>query len=490
MKAFRLKSLCLAAGLLSSVGPLCAEVIKDNRIRDLGVTPSLGRGYSVATNTFQSTCFADVETTTPSYDFKYNYVEIETDWEQTFSKKFGVDASFEYWFVKLNYKASYSDSQERSYFYHSIFLKFNLDSYYHAMDEAKSNLSESSLNLLTKGDAVGFFNACGPYYVKSVGRHSNYMAYLTYTTTSSSRDVHFEAQLKAKINGFFKSGGVETETDIEFEQETRNNRLEISIWAYGMGKDKLSNLVATDFETFKEAAQSALESMQNPDVGVVTSMEVVPWVENTLFQDNLKLTTEDDKLNFRKRDILEKNAEFVASIERIDRNQRSLAHKANNCRNILVDTYPTDADDGEAYDPDLTMFSDVRYPGDQTSARTISLGNFLGILSESKVDSYFTQNEAFLFGEDLDPNSGEDGAYACVDELEANGMDTDFYTSIESCRNIDIRRLYTPVVPFIENYCMPQYSYTAEEESTRNKEGDGSEVLVPAPDAPDALDAA
>ncbi|MDD9952034.1 MAG: hypothetical protein OXT67_10780 [Zetaproteobacteria bacterium] len=448
--------------------PTFAQVIKDNRIRDLGVTPSLGRGYSVATNTFQSNCLGTIATTTPSYDFKYRYVDIERDWEQTFSKKFGLDASFEFLFIKSNYKFSYSDSRENTYYYHSIFLKFNLDSYYHALDESNSALSDSALNLLTKGDAVGFFNACGPYYVKSVGRHSDYMAFLTYTTRSSQRDVHFEAQLKAKINGFFKRGSVETEVDTEFAQKTRDSRLQISIWAYGMGKDKLADLIATDFDSFKEAAQSALESMQNPDVGIVTAMEVVPWIENTEFQDNLKLKTEEDQLNFRKRDILQKNAEFVASIERIDRNQRALAHKAYNCRSILVDNFPAEADSGEGYDPDLTMFADVRYPGSRRSDRTISLGNFLSILTPSKVDDYFTRNETFLFGEDLDPNSGEDGAYACVDQLEEQGMDVDFYSKIDACRNLDVRLLSVPVVPFLENYCMPQYSYTKpeSEEST------------------------
>ncbi len=40
-----------------SAGP---TIIRDNRITDLAATPTLGRGYSIGTNTFQSTCMEEV----------------------------------------------------------------------------------------------------------------------------------------------------------------------------------------------------------------------------------------------------------------------------------------------------------------------------------------------------------------------------------------------------------------------------------------------
>ena len=43
--------------------------ISDERIRNLDTTPALGRGYSIMTNTFQSTCIMVQETTVPSYTY-------------------------------------------------------------------------------------------------------------------------------------------------------------------------------------------------------------------------------------------------------------------------------------------------------------------------------------------------------------------------------------------------------------------------------------
>ena len=269
----------LACTLLWNV-PLSAQVIRDNRIQDLGVTPSIGRGYSVSANTFQSNCYSTVTTTTPSYDFKYKYIEVEQDWERDFNRKFGVNAQYEYLFLKSKVNFSTVVSGSDTYHRHYIFLRFGIDSYYHAMDEASSTLSDPAISLLSKGDATGFFNACGPYYVKGVGRHSNYMALLNYVTTSSERDVAYEMSLKANINAFFSRGRVDVESSADIHTESSTKRLQISVWAYGMGKDKLANLIATDIETFKETAESALQTMQNPDVGIVTSMEVVPWTEN------------------------------------------------------------------------------------------------------------------------------------------------------------------------------------------------------------------
>ncbi len=45
------------------------NVIADERIRSLAVTPALGRGYSIMTNNFYSTCLMVDEVTEPQYDY-------------------------------------------------------------------------------------------------------------------------------------------------------------------------------------------------------------------------------------------------------------------------------------------------------------------------------------------------------------------------------------------------------------------------------------
>ena len=46
-----------------------SQIISDDRIRNMDISPTLGRGYSMMTNSFQSTCVNVEETTTPSYDY-------------------------------------------------------------------------------------------------------------------------------------------------------------------------------------------------------------------------------------------------------------------------------------------------------------------------------------------------------------------------------------------------------------------------------------
>lgn len=60
-------ALVVAPVSLSLAGP---TIIRDQMVQDLNVTPVLGRGYSIATNTMQSTCLTDVVLTDPSYNFQ------------------------------------------------------------------------------------------------------------------------------------------------------------------------------------------------------------------------------------------------------------------------------------------------------------------------------------------------------------------------------------------------------------------------------------
>ena len=54
-------------------------VISDDRVRSLDITPSLGRGYSIMTNSFQSTCLMVEQTTVPSYNYDCECYETQMD---------------------------------------------------------------------------------------------------------------------------------------------------------------------------------------------------------------------------------------------------------------------------------------------------------------------------------------------------------------------------------------------------------------------------
>ncbi len=44
-------------------------IISDDRVRSLDITPVLGRGYSIMTNSFQSNCLQVDESTIPTYNY-------------------------------------------------------------------------------------------------------------------------------------------------------------------------------------------------------------------------------------------------------------------------------------------------------------------------------------------------------------------------------------------------------------------------------------
>lgn len=453
-----MKNLMRAAvtlSILSSSVFASSRVIRDNRLNDLGISPVLGRGYSIATNTYQSTCMGQVKTTQPSYDLKYRYLEIEQDWESQYTKSFETKNTFKFLFLKTNVNLFTEVSGENTYHYHYIFADIDVDSYYHSLSEGESQLSESAKSLLAKGDVVGFFDSCGPYYVRSIGRHSSFLGLLRYRTTSSERDVNFELQLKAKMRGFFSGGSSDTTISSEFREETQSKRLEINIWAYGLGKGEIADIIPTDIDSFKKSVQAVVKTMQDPNAGRVTTMEVAPWIENTQFQDLLELEDDEGKLLFEKKKNLEANAEIISELDRIDRAQIDQYFKASNCRRILEDEYlNVDDDFNGGYEPENTYFSDLTKPNNQNSE--ISLAAFDSVLSQEKVEEYLAANYQFNYGQAEPTPDPETGALACIKQIHEQGIDQVHYRNIPAC--LDARTTSVPVSPLLDSYCMPELS--------------------------------
>jgi hypothetical protein len=70
MMLLRREFIAVATAILGSlIASVSSLVISDDRARSLDITPVLGRGYSVMTNSFQSTCVNVVETTIPSFNY-------------------------------------------------------------------------------------------------------------------------------------------------------------------------------------------------------------------------------------------------------------------------------------------------------------------------------------------------------------------------------------------------------------------------------------
>ena len=50
--------------------------IVDDRVRSLEISPALGRGYSVGTNSYHSDCLMPDETTSPSYNYNCKFFTL------------------------------------------------------------------------------------------------------------------------------------------------------------------------------------------------------------------------------------------------------------------------------------------------------------------------------------------------------------------------------------------------------------------------------
>ena len=62
-------AICITAFYLPTVESSNPYVIADDRVRSLDISPVLGRGYSIMTNTYQSTCLVVDDTTVPSFNY-------------------------------------------------------------------------------------------------------------------------------------------------------------------------------------------------------------------------------------------------------------------------------------------------------------------------------------------------------------------------------------------------------------------------------------
>ena len=67
----------VAAATIVSVASGNPYVISDDRARVIDITPTLGRGYSIMTNSFQSICLTVGEMTIPSYNYDCKYFVIK-----------------------------------------------------------------------------------------------------------------------------------------------------------------------------------------------------------------------------------------------------------------------------------------------------------------------------------------------------------------------------------------------------------------------------
>ncbi|MCP4294718.1 MAG: hypothetical protein GY786_03845 [Proteobacteria bacterium] len=463
--------------LNSFAGP---TVITDNRIHDLTITPVLGRGYSISTNTFQSSCLDSVNVTEPSYDFTYlfNSIELEGEGSGELESKIDVKSFSESFRNELLKRITITPKDREgvteTYFKHNIYVEINLNSYYASLDESQAQLSSSAAALLTSNDILGFFSSCGSYYVRSIGRNAKFVAIFTYKTKDRTPDEDFEEDLEAEINGFGntleqKIGSDITDSAIvalgglpgrDFRKRASSRKLTITVAAFGLGKNDNATLISYDISTFKASIADAFISMQNPRTGKVSSIEVVPWVENTDFQASIKLEEDTEVLEessdneaqqnqsprklllYEKNNILNQNAEFFAEIERMDRMMLNRYYKAKICRQYINENWMSNGALKLEYRNKQVLNNKV---GD-----TYPLSGLNKLVTERKIQQLLATENNFLYGN----GSSDKGSSGCMRDIMRMGIFKVSHRYIKSCDNV-IKKLVDVENKIIDNYCMP-----------------------------------
>ncbi len=471
-------------------------VIRDNRVSDIATTPVLGRGYSIGTNTYQSTCLKEVIITEPSYDMEYTFTSIEdtvkTSKKTEEEKKKDTSGSsnvkvkvFRHsgsnglnWALSTGSKTTTINNE--TYYNHRVLVTIDLYTYYASVDESKSLMSDTARMLLVNNDLPGFFNSCGAYYVRSIGRKANFVSIFTYSTKEEKSDQKFESQMKSAIQSFstysYKSlfGGVKVDADLktattnelkrmeEFSREASSKHLSIVTHAYGLGKDEKASLISYDLESFKAAIKDAFISMQNPNTGKVATVEIVPWVENTEFQSVVKLDEKEvaveegsegekeTQLLYEKKHILTQNAEFLIEVERADRNMMNMYYKAKLCRANIDANWKKDGKIMEEYENANVV--------NNRTGDTDTLKKLDETLSDAKIQQLLDNEKSFMYGKSSGGSkNGEGGASICIRAVMKSGFFKQSYRDISECQPI-IGKLGDVQSDFVSDYCMPVLS--------------------------------
>jgi hypothetical protein len=472
---------------ITDAGP---TVIRDNRVRDLSVTPVLGRGYTISTNTFQSTCLKDVKRTKPSYDFTYNFQELQSlDTGITMDTSKLIEAAPKELIdyidkkveeskiekISVETKTTTTTTKEEKKL-HRILVTINLFSYYSSVDEANTKVSDSASQLLSSKDIPGFFNSCGSFYVRSITRKASFFSLFEFEYTTIDEAKEFVHQLETQLKGFQKlteeegkEEKVETEKksreEIEksFKSRAEKYNLTITTMAWGLGKDEKATLISYDVESFKNAIKDAFISMMDEGTGKVDSIEVVPWVENTEFQILIGLDKEDQEparlesgtrvprkplLLYEKKQILNLNAEFLAEIERNNRNFTNLYYKARICKQHIDQNWKdfNPASKKLEFKEDFTK----RYVRNNRGGKPILLNDLDTYLSKGYIDGLLVKQKKFMYGGD----EWGKGARECINQIIGEGIFRVPYHDLESCRKLS-EQMGEGEHDILESYCMP-----------------------------------
>lgn len=250
------------------------------------------------------------------------------------------------------------------------------------------------------------------------------------------------------VKGWGQSGSGSVQSSGDFKSEASSKRLTIESTAFGLGKNESASLVAYDLETFRKAVKDAFISMQNDDTGMVTSVEVVPWVENSDFQRILKL--QEVKTGnggatispYAQKRILNQNGEFMTELDRAARAKLNVYYKARQCRRRIDLDY---MHEGKL----LPEYANANILNHRSGSK-LPLATLAQQLNDKAINDLFEEHSKFLHGD----ASGKGGVVQCIRDLTAAGLTTKPYREVAACAEVE-PQLGVITGQVIDEDCMP-----------------------------------
>jgi hypothetical protein len=445
--------LCLASPAWAT-----PRVINDNRLSYLKGLPNLGRGYNARQNSLQSVCFSKVGSTTPTFDFFYEiehltseYVDrMLADGKDPIHDKYVID------FIKdvmgdekLFSKQEHPPPPGRTI---TLIAEIKTDEYHHSLNEAKSTFTDSARKLLQKNRYVSFFNTCGFFYIRSVRMFSSYLAFFQFRASDDPEaDTWFMSQIERGLISFGDDAkkAKKTQEEIEYVGGVRDLRLYIR--ALGLSKGKLINLVPTSIQDFRTTIQATAALMQDPDAGIVSEIEVVPWSDHPEVVRLMHTDNSDGTDEFSRVYNLEANSQVITSIV----NQRDYwmdkYYFGSLCKRLLYEKFPTALTKTSLsieryYDANKTLFANHNHSNNKELF--VSLRHFKRHFRNHPPMDFISRVRNYLVGKK--PGMGGD---QCVKELHEQGLDRADFLSIPAC----VMALSEPPKSdrFVDEYCPP-----------------------------------
>ena len=179
-----------------------------------------------------------------------------------------------------------------------VVATMRIERYVSSLKEEISLMSKDTTSLLDKQDYVGFFKTCGSSYVKSIRRAQEITSIFKFKSPSIDLAQEFAAKVNALTQG--------SNTDSTFTTQSKfisiTSSLNIKTLAFGLGlnKDGSSSLTSTSLEQYNNVMMFSFKSFTQTEdignVGMVSAIEVVPWVDNPEFINASKLLDQNIEL--------------------------------------------------------------------------------------------------------------------------------------------------------------------------------------------------